>query len=94
MAVGDRLLSILAGYRKAGRCRDCHRPIVWVTTAPKGKRLPFDCEPVVLEREQNPTTLVRFEVISKDHLHFTTCPKRVRKSADAGTSGDPQPRLL
>jgi len=94
MAVWDHLLRIVAGYRKAGRCRDCHRPIVWVTTAPKGKRLPFDCEPVVLEREQNPTTLVRFEVISKDHLHFTTCPKRVRKSTTDMTPRDSQPRLL
>ncbi len=81
MAFPDRRLRIVAGNRKPGRCRDCHRPIVWVVSAPKGKRLPLNRDFVVLEREQNLTTLVHFEVISRESLHFATCAKRAKKSA-------------
>lgn len=92
MAATDRRLTILAGNRKRGRCRRCHRPVVLVVTTPHGKRLPFDGDPLVLSAEQDPMTFVRYEVITSERLHFASCPKR--KTSTPAAPRDSQPRLL
>ena len=84
----ERSIRIMANLRKHGRCRDCKRSIVWVVTAPHGKYMPFDREPLVLGIEQNQVTLVRFEVIASLYCHFESCPKRHQPRARVE-----QPRL-
>lgn len=70
----DGRLTILAGHRNAGKCHHCRRAVIWVTSAPHGKSIPFDAEPLVLEHKTNPVTLVRFEVVARTRIHFATCP--------------------
>ncbi len=74
-APGERPLTILAGSRGAGRCRDCRNRVIWVTTSPKGKSVPFDSEPLVLRAFENDRG-VRFEVVEREGIHFGTCPAK------------------
>jgi hypothetical protein len=72
----DRLIQILDTTRRASHCRDCGRPIEWATLAGKGKFVPIEPNPLVLNYVRNPETHVRFLVISANNLHFTRCTKR------------------
>lgn len=71
----DRLISILAGARRSSQCRDCGRPIEWGISAPHGKYVPLDPNPLVLRYDRNAGG-VKFLVISANNLHFLTCKKR------------------
>jgi hypothetical protein len=71
----DRLIQILDTTRRPSHCRDCGRPIEWATLAGKGKYVPVEPNPLVLNYVRNPGG-VRFLVISANNLHFTRCTKR------------------
>ncbi len=90
----ERPVTILAQHRSPDRCRRCRRKILWVVTAPKGKGLPLDCEPIVLSRSVNPETGVHFESIAPTAIHrcpppktTNTTPKDQDLLARAGSAG-------
>lgn len=65
---------------RPGVCMYCKKPIVWFTTAPKGRRMPFNPRPMVLSRSVNPDTGVQFDLLSSESLHFVTCPNQPKRT--------------
>lgn len=86
MRAAERPLRILAGVRRPGRCPRCGRKIVFVVTAPRGKYLPFDREPLVLHVERNEATTVAFEVVTRGANHFDSCRARAGQSSGEAAS--------
>lgn len=79
-----RTLTIVASTIKDGRCRYCHDPIIWATTASEpgriAKTLPFNRpRPFPLRTERNDEIGLVFEVWPSAALHFTTCKHRPAK---------------
>jgi hypothetical protein len=71
------------GSAKAGRCKYCHRPIIWVITD-RGRYLPFDLGFTVREIVTRPADGARFTVLDKDDRH--ACPERKkRQNANTGS---------
>jgi hypothetical protein len=57
-----------AGSARAGRCKWCRRPVVWVRTD-AGKAMPFDLGFTVREIVTDPRTRARFTVLDRDDRH-------------------------
>lgn len=64
------------GSARAGRCKFCHKPVVWIVTD-AGKNLPMDLGFTVREIVRDPRTGIRFQVLDKDDRH--DCPARRKK---------------
>jgi hypothetical protein len=83
----NRLIPIIPGTAKRGRCKHCGRPFVWITVASQPGRKahwePFDAEPVVVRRERNEETRVTVDWVSNEGSHRYTCPKREQAAAPA-----------
>jgi hypothetical protein len=88
----DRLLFLVAGPRRFGRCKHCHARIEWATVAPKGRTVPLDPNPLVLRVHVNDDTGIKFQVVSANNLHFATCtnkPARVKTQRPRLFAGRP-----
>jgi hypothetical protein len=62
-----------AGSVRAGRCRYCHKAVMWLTTD-AGKDVPFDLGFTVRETVRHPKSRARFLVLDRDDRH--DCPER------------------
>lgn len=71
----DTAKLVLKGSARRGKCKFCRQRIVWATTAPHGKTLPFDREPVYAPELRTENGLV-FERWPVDTLHIVTCKSR------------------
>jgi hypothetical protein len=84
MMVGGIL--VWAHMREDAKCRFCKRPIVWRVNRATGKSLPFDPGAFVFHTERDEVRGLQFELLSRDNLHFVTCPRHrsvpVRTVAD------------
>lgn len=63
------------GIRDAGRCRDCRKPITWLTTD-AGRKLPFDHGYTARETVRDGHGRV-WEIVSFDDFH--KCSNRPRR---------------
>jgi hypothetical protein len=79
-----------AGSARAGRCKACRKPIVWVLTE-GGKHYPLDLGFTVREVVRHPETGARFLVLARADRH--DCPARRRKMLTPDrTPAKPRPR--
>lgn len=64
-------------------CRNCGKPIVWMTTVANAKRVPIDGHhPVALQTAIDRETGHTIEFHDRGTVHFETCEKRAaRKTA-------------
>lgn len=73
-------IRVMTGQRKAGVCRQCRRPIEFRLNV-RGHLMPFDAGAVALHTERDELTHVSHDVMSRDTLHFSTCPRRTASAA-------------
>lgn len=64
----DVTIRAWVGSARAGRCRYCRRPLVWVITD-RGKSVPFNLGFTVREIVTHPRTRARFTVLHRDDVH-------------------------
>lgn len=72
---------------KQSACRTCGAPIFWITTVPKGKKMPLDWEAVpggkwVLEGDEEHARFIGGAQYAGDRYssHFETCPDAAQHS--------------
>lgn len=78
------LVRVWANIRRSGKCRACGRPIVWRCND-RGKWMPFCAVPLVLHTETDDRG-VKWESLSRDECHFTTCIAKRRQPDGADRS--------
>jgi hypothetical protein len=85
----ERLISVLAGRRSPSHCKFCGRAIEWATKLSterrdgshnKASNVPLNPNALVLRYDRNEAGL-KFEVLSANALHFTTCTKKPARQA-------------
>lgn len=86
----DRLVCVVASSACKGRCRDCRRRVVFVTTASTRKQpargMAFDWpKPFPTRTEVNDATGITFEYWPTANRHIYSCPMR-RREGSSGSS--------
>lgn len=76
----SRTVVVVASTVTHGRCRYCHDPILWATTAStpgqRARTLPFNRpRPYPLSTTRNDEIGLVFEAWPSSSLHFTTCAR-------------------
>lgn len=70
---GWATVRVWQGSARAGRCKHCKRPFMWMMTE-AGRMLPFDLGFTVRELVTDPRNGRRYAVLDRGDLH--DCPKR------------------
>jgi hypothetical protein len=75
----EAVATVLLDSYSRGRCRFCHRAVVWYRTA-GGSWLPFDGRPIVRRIRQDLAVASAPSVgdIPRADLHWRSCPARDR----------------
>lgn len=84
MRAVNGVIHVIAGQVRSKSCRErgCGQPID-LRLNTNGNWMPFTRGAVPLHREQHPVTYVKYELMSRDDLHFARCQRR-RQDAQPG----------